>query len=124
MSTERPSQPPAKTDGKVGGFRPLPWLAAAIAGFASYQVGPLIAFWAAQMKGAPPNLAEIGETPYLHFLNKAVTAGRPAAIAGAIVAVVAVMGASDTTSGVRVTIIATIVGTIGGCIVGFLVGYF
>jgi hypothetical protein len=37
---------------------------------------------------------------------------------------VAVMGASDTSSGLRVTIIAAIVGTIGACIVGFLVGYF
>jgi hypothetical protein len=120
MTSERPSESPAKT----GGFPRLTWVAAGIAAFASYQIGPVIAFWAAQMKGAPADLARIGETPHLHFLNKAMSAGKPAAIAGAIVAVVAAMGAAETTPGLRVTIMATIAGTIGGCIVGFLVGYF
>jgi len=120
MSSERPSGPAAK----AGGFPRLSWLAAAIAAFASYEVGPLIAFWGAQMKGAPADIARLGETPHLYLINKAMTAGRPAAIAGAIVAVVAVMGAPDTTPGMRATIIGLIVGTIGGCIVGFLVGYF
>jgi hypothetical protein len=118
------SEKESEAAAKGGGFGRLPWVAAAVAAFASYEVAPLIAFWGAQMKGAPANIGELGETPYLHFLNKAATAGRPAAVVAAIVAVIAVMGAPDTRPGVRATIIGAVAGAIGGCIAGFLMGYF
>jgi hypothetical protein len=111
-------QPPAS----AGGIPRFPWLAAAAAAFLSYQIGPLAAFWGAQMKGADPEVTYI--TPHMQFLEKAASAGRPAAIVGAIVALIAVGGASDTTSGLRATIVGVVVGTVGGFIAGFLTGYF
>src|SRR5262249_3352492 len=112
MSTERPSEPAAKS-----GFPRLSWVAAGIAAFASYEIGSLIAFLAAQMKGAPADIGTYGETPHIYFLNKAMTATKPAAIAAAIIALIAVTGAPDTTSGLRANINGIIAGIIAGCVV-------
>jgi hypothetical protein len=117
---ERPAAPSAAAS------RPqyLSWLAVAAAAIASYQVGSLIAFWAAQMKGPAANIAELGETPYIYFLNKAMMAARPSAVIAAIIALIAVKAAPATMPSVQVVIVGAVAGTFGGCVVALLVGYF
>jgi hypothetical protein len=116
MSTEQ-----SKSGEKPAGVLRLPWIAAGVAAFAGHQVGQVTGFLGAQIRGAA---ATEFATPHMQFLEKAVVAGRIAALAGGIVALIAVGAAAPTTSGLRATIVGALVGAIGAAVAGFIVGYF
>lgn|GEM_PF-2818890 len=102
---------------RPGGFR---WIAAACGALAGHQVGQVVAFHVAQAKGIT---GDEWTTPYVAALNKAIEAGRPAAIVGAIAGYIATSVAGQSCGTLKATVIGCAAGIVVAIIVAAIVGY-